>query len=167
MPLYVQENAVADLEAILDTLPQPNEARIILSGNGFDYSLLLAQAGEVTGDLPIANTSTFQTDLKEPSRELLLAIYRRQKEVNPHLPLEFAPESQTHFPKKYISLGSIGWGETSLSGEEKLSSQNYLISWTPSFVVIAHGSTPPEFIPRLERELKTRNIPYRTDPSLF
>ena len=167
MPVDAKENAVADLEAILDIMPQPDSARIVLSGDDFDYSSLLAQASEVTGDLPKAHGFIFKADLTKPLRDLLLAIYRRQQEVGPYLRGEVVPDQQIHFPRKYISLDSIGWGGVRLPGEEGHSSQNYLIGWKPSSVMIAHGSNPPEFIPRLERELKTRNFPYMTDPELF
>ena len=167
MPVDAKENAVADLEAILDIMPRPDSARVVLSGDDFDYSSLLAQASEVAGGLLEARSSTFKADIAKPPRELLLAIYSRQQEVVPYLRGEVVPDQQIHFPRKYISLDKIEWGGVRLPGEEGHSSQNYLISWEPSRVMIAHGSNPPEFIPRLQRELKIRNFLCMTDPELF
>jgi len=126
MPTIAQEPVdPKDLEKILEYLPEPSSATVRLLG--LDYSSIFNQAKKLIPDVQFFELCELKVELKKPSKERILDIYRKSYEN----------------PKKDFWLEEVSWSGDSYGATQiKLDPFNIQVNY--------RGSEEPEYITKLK-----------------
>jgi len=128
-----------DLEKILNCLPEPTNATVILVG--FDYCDIFKQAKKINPNIELEGCPYINLNLCNPTKKNILDIYRKAS----------YKEDGKEYDKEYkiprIDLDAIIWDLDNLN-----------IKVTPSEVVVGYNGKEPEHIKNLRKEILGTNI---------
>jgi hypothetical protein len=158
------EISIIDLEKILEHLPEPNSMEVNLFGE-FDYSDISRQTNEVVQGAELIDGTNIQCHLKNPSKKLLLDIYKASYEMRnkktdeePHK-VNFNNPSDSDREKilehmknkarqKRIDLEKASWYLPS----------NVRVELTRYKVSISYSGKQPDYISKIRKHLEQNNI---------
>ncbi|HLC46794.1 MAG TPA: hypothetical protein VJI75_03560 [Candidatus Nanoarchaeia archaeon] len=125
-----------ELESILTPLPEPFHAEVALYGS-FDYSSIYSQAQEAVPSIRLSDPGGLIFRLEKVSKESILNIYKRSKEVE---------KRESTFKK--IELRAVKW----------YLQDDVQIKLTPWEISVKYAGREPTYISKMRKEVAKTKV---------